>query len=74
WLQHVALEEVSYFHGPRTFHNHFLKGIISDDSTTAFHITVKPDFADKSSNYFTMTYNLPNFPLLLQNYIDGIPG
>ncbi|KAI6094390.1 hypothetical protein EDD16DRAFT_1787737 [Pisolithus croceorrhizus] len=74
WLQHVALEEVSHFHGPRTFHNHFLKGIISDDSTTAFHITVKPDYVDKSSNYLATTYNLPNFLLLLWNYIDGIPG
>ncbi|KAI6104851.1 hypothetical protein EDD16DRAFT_1736785 [Pisolithus croceorrhizus] len=74
WLQHVAPEEVSHFHGPRTFRNHFLKGIVSDDSTTAFHITVKPDYADKSSNYLATTYNLPDFPLLLWNYIDGIPG
>ncbi|KAI5994385.1 hypothetical protein EDD15DRAFT_2260132, partial [Pisolithus albus] len=74
WVQQVAPEEASHFCGPRTFHNHFLKGVISDDSTTAFHITVKPDFADKSSNYIAMTYNLPDFPHLLQNYIDGIPG
>ncbi|KAI5981111.1 hypothetical protein EDD15DRAFT_2560938 [Pisolithus albus] len=74
WVQQVALEEASHFRGPRTFRNHFLKGVVSDDSTTAFHITVKPDFADKSSNYIATTYNLPDFPHLLQNYIDGIPG
>ncbi|KAI6105041.1 hypothetical protein EDD16DRAFT_1524393 [Pisolithus croceorrhizus] len=74
WVQHVSLEEVNHFHGLRTFHNHFLKGIVSDDSTTMFHITVKPDFVDKSSNYFTMIYNLPDFPHLLWNYINGIPG
>ncbi|KAI6016037.1 hypothetical protein PISMIDRAFT_36798, partial [Pisolithus microcarpus 441] len=74
WVQHVAPEEVSHFHGPRTFCNYFLTGVVSDDSTTAFHITVKPDFADKSSNYIATTYNLPNFLHLLWNYIDGIPG
>ena len=74
WVQHIAPEEANRFHGPRTFRNHFLKGIITEDSTTAFHVTVKPDFADKPPNYMATTYNLPNFPALLWNYIDAIPG
>ena len=74
WVQRIAPEEANRFHGPRTFHNHFLKGIVTEDSTTTFHVTVKPDFADKPPNYMAMTYNLPNFPALLQNYIDAIPG
>jgi len=74
WVQCIAPEEVNCFHGPRSFCNHFLKGIISKDSTTAFHITMKPDFADKSSNYLAKTYNLPDFPALLQNFINAIPG
>ena len=74
WVQRIAPEEANWFHGPRTYRNHFLKGIVTEDSTTAFHVTVKPDFADKPPNYVAMTYNLPNFPALLRNYIDAIPG
>ncbi|KIK11315.1 hypothetical protein PISMIDRAFT_122910 [Pisolithus microcarpus 441] len=74
WVQHVAPEEVNHFHGPRTFRNHFLKGIISKDTTSAFHVTVMPEFAEKSPKYVATAYNLPDFPTLLQNYIDGVPG
>ncbi|KIN99344.1 hypothetical protein M404DRAFT_30586 [Pisolithus tinctorius Marx 270] len=74
WVQHVAPEEVNSFHGPRVFRNHFLKGILSEDSTTAFHVTVQTDFADKTSNYLVDTYNLPDFPVLLCAYIDAFPG
>ena len=72
WVRRVAPEEINRFHGPRSFRNHFLKGIVSEDSTTAFHVTVKPDFTDKSSNHLAMTYNLPDFPALLQNFISAI--
>jgi len=74
WVGHIAPEEVNHFHGPRSFRNHFLKGIISKDSTTVFHVTMKSDFADKSSNHLATTYNLPDFPTLLQDFINAIPG
>ena len=74
WVGRVALEEVNRFHGPRSFQNHFLKGIVSEDSTTAFHVNVKSNFADKSSYHLAMTYNLPNFPTLLRNFINTIPS
>ncbi|KIO06619.1 hypothetical protein M404DRAFT_138348 [Pisolithus tinctorius Marx 270] len=74
WVQRVAPEEVNSFHGPRVFRNHFLKGILSEDSTTTFHVTVQTDFADKTSNYLVDTYNLPDFPVLLRAYIDAFPG
>ncbi|KIN97324.1 hypothetical protein M404DRAFT_160808, partial [Pisolithus tinctorius Marx 270] len=74
WVQRVAPEEVNSFHGPRVFHNHFLKGILSKDSTTTFHVTVQTDFVDKTSNYLVDTYNLPDFPVLLWAYIDAFPG
>ena len=73
-VQHISPEEANRFHSPRTFHNHFLKGIITEDSTTTFHVTVKPDFTDKPPNYVATTYNLPDFPALLWNYINAIPG
>ena len=74
WVQHVAPEEMNRFQGPRSFKNHFLKGILSEDSSTAFHVTIKSDFTDKPPNYMADTYALPNFPSALWTYIDAIPG
>ena len=55
-----------------------LKGIVSEDSTTTFYITMvtmESDFADKkSSNCLAMTYNLFDFLTHLQNFINAIPG
>ena len=61
WVQRVAPEDAHHIQGPRSFKNHFLKGIILEDATTVFHVTVKPDFADKSANYIADTYTLPDF-------------
>ncbi|KAL4068462.1 hypothetical protein V8B97DRAFT_2024735 [Scleroderma yunnanense] len=36
-----------------------------DDSTTTFHVTVKPDFADNLPNHVVTTYNLTDFLTLL---------
>ena len=74
WVQRVAPEEMNHFQGPRGFKNHFLKGILSKDSSMVFHITVKADFADKLPNYVADTYALPDFPGMLGVYIDTIPG
>ncbi|KAI6169808.1 hypothetical protein EDD17DRAFT_1502728 [Pisolithus thermaeus] len=46
-LPHSVVPEEDYsFTGSATFRNHFLQGFVSDDATTAFHVTRKPDFAD----------------------------
>ena len=74
WVQRVALEEMNHFQGPRSFKNHFLKGILSEDSSMVFHVTIKSDFADKPPNYMADTYALPDFPGVLWTYIDAIPG
>jgi len=74
WVQRVAPDEVTYFHGPRNFRNHFLTGMLSDDSKSALHVTIKADFADKSSRYVAETYRLPDFPDLLRMYIDTRPS
>ena len=73
WVQRVAPEDAHHIQGPRSFKNHFLKGIISEDATMAFHVTVKPDFADKSANYIADTYTLPDFAERLQAFIATIP-
>ena len=60
---------MSHFQGPQVVRNLFLKGLVSDDATVAFHLTIKSDFADKSSNYLATTYILPDFTTLLKAYI-----
>ena len=73
WVQCVAPEDAHHIQGPRSFKNHFLKGIVSEDASTAFHVTVKPDFADKSANYIADMYTLPDFTGRLQAFIATIP-
>ncbi|KAI6118588.1 hypothetical protein EV401DRAFT_2057589 [Pisolithus croceorrhizus] len=74
-LPHSVVPEEDYsFTGSATFHSHFLQGFILDDATTAFHVTQKPNFADKSISYVSMTYDLPDLPSLLLSYIDGVAG
>jgi len=73
WVQCVAPDEVTYFHGPRNFRNHFLTGMLSDDSKSALHVTIKADFADKSPRYIAETYRLSDFPDHLRMYIDTRP-
>ncbi|KAI6117222.1 hypothetical protein EDD16DRAFT_1693028 [Pisolithus croceorrhizus] len=74
-LPHSVVPEEDYsFTGSATFRNHFLQGFVSDDATTAFHVTRKPDFADKSISYVSTTYGLPDLPSLLLSYIDGVAG
>ncbi|KAG1897602.1 uncharacterized protein F5891DRAFT_1129890 [Suillus fuscotomentosus] len=72
WIMRVSPEEVSRFHGPRPVHNHFLKGLLSEDSRVAFHVTVSSDLADKSPNFLVWLYHLPNFPNLLHAFIERV--
>ena len=74
WVQCVAPDEVTYLHGPRSFHNHFLAGMLSDNFKSALHVTIKADFANKSSHYVAEMYRLFDFPDLLHTYIDNRPG
>ncbi|KAG1906459.1 uncharacterized protein F5891DRAFT_1125401 [Suillus fuscotomentosus] len=74
WIMHISPEEVSHFHGPCPVHNHFLKGLLSEDSHVTFHVTVSSDLADKSPNFLARLYHLPNFPNLLHAFIERING
>ncbi|KAI5989400.1 hypothetical protein F5J12DRAFT_864341 [Pisolithus orientalis] len=70
-IQHDSMPHAPPVCNPR---NHSLQGFVSDDATTAFHVTRKPDFADKPASYLSTTYCLPDFPSLLLSYIDNIAG
>ncbi|KIM54331.1 hypothetical protein SCLCIDRAFT_31196 [Scleroderma citrinum Foug A] len=69
WVLHVSPTDKSRFKGPRVIRNLFSKGLVSDDATVVFHLTVKSDFADKSSNHLVTMYALPDFATHLQAYI-----
>ncbi|KAG1874853.1 hypothetical protein F4604DRAFT_1880763 [Suillus subluteus] len=59
---------------PRPVRNHFLKGLLSEDSTVAFHVTVTTDLADKPANFLEQLYRLPNFPNQLRSFIEFVNG
>ena len=69
WVLHVSPTDKSRFKGPWVIRNLFSKGLVLDNTTVAFHLTVKSDFADKSSNHLVTMYALPDFATHLQAYI-----
>ncbi|KAG2335684.1 hypothetical protein BDR05DRAFT_978916 [Suillus weaverae] len=74
WIMRVAPENVSRFQGPRPVRNHFLKGLLSKDSSVTFHVTVASDLANKSPNFLVQLYHLPNFPNQLHSFIQHVNG
>jgi hypothetical protein len=43
WILHVSpTDHATFFLNDRPIHNHFLKGIVSEDACAAAHITIKP--------------------------------
>ncbi|KAG1782276.1 hypothetical protein EV702DRAFT_960317 [Suillus placidus] len=74
WIMRIAPENVSCFQGPRPVCNHFLKGLLSEDSSVAFHVTVASNLADKSPNFLAQSYHLPNFPNQLRSFIQHVNG
>ncbi|KAG2369055.1 hypothetical protein BDR07DRAFT_1477372 [Suillus spraguei] len=71
WIMCVAPKELSRFQGTRPIHNHFLKGLLSEDSKIAFHITVSSDHTNKTLLFLAHLYQLPDFPLKLRSFIEG---
>ncbi|KAG0706602.1 hypothetical protein DFH29DRAFT_980278 [Suillus ampliporus] len=43
WISCINAEAQKHLHGPRPVHNHFLKGIVSDDAKVAFNVTLNPN-------------------------------
>ncbi|KAG2043192.1 hypothetical protein BDR03DRAFT_829170, partial [Suillus americanus] len=74
WIMCVAPEDVSCFCGPCPIRNHFLKGLLSEDSSVAFHVTVSSDLADKSSTFLAQLYHLPDFTNQLCSFIEHVNG
>ncbi|KAG1888464.1 uncharacterized protein F5891DRAFT_1131991 [Suillus fuscotomentosus] len=71
-IMHVTPEELSRFQGPRPVRNHFLKGLLSEDSRITFHITVSSDHTNKTAPFLARLYQLPDFPLMLHSFIESV--
>ncbi|KAG2030385.1 hypothetical protein BDR03DRAFT_936678 [Suillus americanus] len=70
WIARIAPEELSHLQGPRPVRNHFLKGLLSEDSRIAFHITVSSDHTKRTPLFLAQLYQLPDFPLKLCSFIE----
>jgi hypothetical protein len=70
WVSRVLPDEAHSVHGPRPVRNHFLKGIMSGDASTAFHLTVTPDYKSLAPGDICTKYSLPDFNDALANFIQ----
>ncbi|KAH7903382.1 hypothetical protein BJ138DRAFT_1020729 [Hygrophoropsis aurantiaca] len=61
WISRALPGEETRFNGPRPVRNHFLKGLLSHNATTAFHVTVEPNHRRKSTDDITAMYKIPDF-------------
>lgn len=69
WISRILPDETRSVHGPRAVRNHFLKGILSEDALTAFHLTLTPDFKSLSLADIHTIYSLIDFNKALSQYI-----
>ncbi|KAG1798706.1 hypothetical protein EV424DRAFT_1474987 [Suillus variegatus] len=73
WVSRVLPDESHSVHGPQPVHNHFLKGILSGDALTAFHLTSTPDFKSLSPTDIHTIYSLIDFDHALSHMIQAYP-
>ncbi|KAG1843883.1 hypothetical protein F4604DRAFT_1884546 [Suillus subluteus] len=69
WISRILPDETHSVHGPRPVCNHFLKGILSGDALTAFHLTLTPDFKSLSPTDIHSVYSLIDFDHALSQFI-----
>ncbi|KAG1870313.1 hypothetical protein F4604DRAFT_1881252 [Suillus subluteus] len=69
WISRILPDEMHSVHGPRPVHNHFLKGILSGDALTAFHLTLTLDFKSLSPTDIHSAYSLIDFDQALSQFI-----
>ena len=70
WVQEVLPDEQMRLYGPqRPVHNHFLKGILHEDSRGAFNLTVKPDSSSLTIPHLAVMYKLDAFTHYFEEYL-----
>ncbi|KAG1824679.1 uncharacterized protein BJ212DRAFT_1566371 [Suillus subaureus] len=72
WIASVTPQEMHHFQAIRPIHNHFLKGILSDEASAAFHVMIAHDLADKNATTLANHYHLPHFPQLLAQFLEVV--
>ncbi|KAG1759913.1 hypothetical protein EDD22DRAFT_781898, partial [Suillus occidentalis] len=72
WVSRVLPNEVHSVHGPRPVRNHFLKGILSGDAHTAFHLTSTPDFNALTSASIQTKFSLVDFDDAISQFINQL--
>ncbi|KAG1830962.1 hypothetical protein DFJ58DRAFT_719600 [Suillus subalutaceus] len=72
WVSHVLPDEAHSVHGPRPVRNHFLKGVLSGDALTAFHLTSMPDFKALTATSIQTKYSLVDFTHALSQFINRL--
>ncbi|KAG1718386.1 hypothetical protein EDD22DRAFT_983580 [Suillus occidentalis] len=72
WVSRVLPDEVHSVHGPRPVRNHFLKGILSGDAHTAFHLTSTPDFNALTSASIQTKFSLVDFDDAISQFINRL--
>ncbi|KAG1830798.1 hypothetical protein EV424DRAFT_1470212 [Suillus variegatus] len=72
WISRVLPDETHSVHGPRPVRNHFLKGILSGDALTAFHLTSTPDFNALTPIAIEAKYSLVDFNHVLSQFINQL--
>lgn len=73
WIFHISAQDhASFSLHDCPIQNHFLKDIVSVDAHIAAHITVKPTNLNKSLQWISSVYQLPEFSSALRNYLSSL--
>ncbi|KAI6155715.1 hypothetical protein BKA82DRAFT_4326774 [Pisolithus tinctorius] len=73
FINRVLLEKETTFRGPWPFRNHFNdpKCFLSSSGAFAFHVTVPPNRATLTVSEMQVTYELPDLPQVISDYISA---
>ncbi|KAG1738115.1 uncharacterized protein EDB91DRAFT_1237796 [Suillus paluster] len=69
WVSNVNPVAQLHLQGPRPVRNHFLKGILSDNTRVAFNVTVKVDHSRLDASQLQSLYNVPDFSHAFHLYV-----
>ncbi|KAF8837316.1 hypothetical protein BDN67DRAFT_991809 [Paxillus ammoniavirescens] len=70
WISRVVPTEEKQYEAPRPAQNHFVKGILSTDTSTALHVTITPDCKRISLEELSQLTKLPDITQAVINYIS----
>lgn len=69
WISRINPEAQKRLHGPQPVHNHFLKGIVSDDARVAFNVTLNPSRKRLAASDLQSLYHIPDFLPVFYDFI-----